>query len=59
MLLTKTLLDPLSHVDLMKFRGLDWSREARLIYAQQNGIEGVPFSASWGEAMLRHLQRNG
>ncbi|KAL2809076.1 hypothetical protein BJX63DRAFT_445529 [Aspergillus granulosus] len=51
--------DPLSHVDLMKSRGLDSSREARVIYAQQHGIGGVPFSASWGEAMLRHLQRNG
>ncbi|KAI9041897.1 uncharacterized protein KD926_006443 [Aspergillus affinis] len=51
--------DPLSHVDLMKSRGLDASREARVIYAQQHGIGGVPFSASWGNAMLRHLQRNG
>ncbi|KAL2825676.1 hypothetical protein BJY01DRAFT_262543 [Aspergillus pseudoustus] len=51
--------DPFSHVDLMKSRGLDSSREARVIYAQKHGIGGVPFSASWGEAMLRHLQRNG
>ncbi|KAL3449195.1 hypothetical protein BJX65DRAFT_306256 [Aspergillus insuetus] len=51
--------DPLSHVDLMKSRGLDSSRQARLVYAQEHGIGGVPFSASWGEAMLRHLQRNG
>ncbi|KAE8134928.1 hypothetical protein BDV38DRAFT_294928 [Aspergillus pseudotamarii] len=51
--------DPLSHVDLMKSRGLDSSREARVIYARQHGIGGVPFSASWGEAMLRHLQKNG
>ncbi|CEL02000.1 hypothetical protein ASPCAL01576 [Aspergillus calidoustus] len=50
--------DPLSHVDLMKSRGLDWSREGRLAYAQQHGIGGVPFSASWGDAMLKHLQRN-
>ena len=58
-LLTDNPLDPLSHVDLMKSRGLDASREARLTYAQQHGIGGVPFSASWGDAMLKHLQRNG
>ncbi|OJJ03959.1 hypothetical protein ASPVEDRAFT_152382 [Aspergillus versicolor CBS 583.65] len=51
--------DPFSPVDVMKSRGLDSSREGRLKYAQQHGIGGVPFSASWGEAMLRHLQRNG
>ncbi|KAL4756555.1 uncharacterized protein BDW70DRAFT_165889 [Aspergillus foveolatus] len=51
--------DPLSHVDLMKSRGLNSSRNARLRYAQQHGIGGVPFSAQWGEAMLRHLQRHG
>ncbi|KAL4747472.1 hypothetical protein BDW72DRAFT_206428 [Aspergillus terricola var. indicus] len=51
--------DPLSSVDLMKSRGMDSSKEARLIYAQQHGIGGVPFSAPWGEAMRRHLQRHG
>ncbi|KAL4793226.1 hypothetical protein BDV19DRAFT_367215 [Aspergillus venezuelensis] len=51
--------DPLSSVDWMKFRGMDSSKEARLRYAQQHGIEGVPFSAAWGEAMLRHLRKNG
>ncbi|KAL4960143.1 uncharacterized protein BDV14DRAFT_193189 [Aspergillus stella-maris] len=58
MLLTATI-DPFSSVDLMKSRGMDSSREARLRYAQQNGIEGVPFSAAWGEAMFRHLRKNG
>lgn len=58
-LLTDVPLDPFSPVDAMKARGLDSSREARLEYAQKNGIGGVPFSAPWGEAMLRHLQRNG
>jgi hypothetical protein len=57
-LLTHDLLDPLSRVDLMKSRGLDSSREGRLTYARRHGIGGVPFSASWGDAMLKHLQRN-
>ncbi|KAL3429239.1 hypothetical protein BDV09DRAFT_190304 [Aspergillus tetrazonus] len=51
--------DRLSPVDFMKSKGMDSSRAARLRYAQQHGIEGVPFSAAWGEAMLRHLQRHG
>ena len=59
MLLTDRPLDPLSHVDSMKSRGLDSSKEARLIYGRQHGIGGEPFSAPWGEAMLRHLQGNG
>lgn len=58
-LLIDEFLDPLSPVDFMKSKGMDSSRAARLKYAQQHGIEGVPFSAAWGEAMLRHLQRHG
>ncbi|KAL4809830.1 hypothetical protein BDV18DRAFT_129726 [Aspergillus unguis] len=58
-MLTDVYLDPPSPVDLMKSMGLDSSREGRMRYAEKHGIGGVPFSASWGEAMLRHLQRNG
>ncbi|KAL4993165.1 hypothetical protein BDV10DRAFT_190233 [Aspergillus recurvatus] len=51
--------DPLSHVDFMKSLGLDSSRQARLDYARNHGIGGVPFSAEWGDAMLRHLRKHG
>ncbi|KAL4903359.1 hypothetical protein BDW74DRAFT_179777 [Aspergillus multicolor] len=50
--------DPLSHVDYMKSTGMDWSRAGRMKYAQEHGIQGVPFSAEWGDAMLRSLRRN-
>lgn len=59
LLLIDALLDPLSHVDLMKSKRLDWSREGRLKYAEQHNIGGVPFSKQWGDAMLRHIQRHG
>ncbi|KAL5051140.1 hypothetical protein BDW71DRAFT_215150 [Aspergillus fruticulosus] len=51
--------DPNSHVDFMKASGRDWSKEGRKRYAQQNNIEGEPFTAEWGDAMLRHLKKHG
>lgn len=52
-----TCLDPLSHVDVMRSHNLDYSREGRLRYAAEHGIRGEPFSASWGDAMLRDVRR--
>ena len=49
-------LDSHSSVDMMKSVGLDSSREGRLRYAAENGITGVPFSAGWGDDILKHLQ---
>lgn len=46
-----------SPVDLMDELGFDSSKEGRKRYAAAHGIGGTPFSAEWGDAMLRDLKR--